>query len=155
MTTLKASVWFASSAAGALMCALPALAADLPVKAMPLPQSIYNWTGFYVGGHVGYGKGMKDWLNSSFDYQVKGFLGGGQVGYNQQVGNVVFGIEADASWGNIKGDQTLIIGGPIVGTDADWCRKHDDRRIGDADGTARPRAGPLAGLRQGWRSLGA
>jgi len=115
MTTLKASVWFASSAAGALMCALPALAADLPVKAMPLPQSIYNWTGFYVGGHVGYGKGMKDWLNSSFDYQVKGFLGGGQVGYNQQVGNVVFGIEADASWGNIKGDQTLNIGGPVIG----------------------------------------
>jgi len=115
MTTLLARVWFVSSAAGALMCALPALAADLPVKAMPLPQSIYNWTGFYVGGHVGYGKGMKDWLNSSFDYQVQGFLGGGQVGYNQQVGNLVFGIEADASWGNIKGDQTLNIGGALVG----------------------------------------
>ena len=55
---------------------------------------------------------MKDWLNSSFDYQVKGFLGGGQIGYNQQVGNLVFGIEADASWGNIKGNQALSLGGP-------------------------------------------
>ena len=80
-----------------------------------MPQSIYNWTGFYVGGHAGYGKGMKDYLNSSFDYQVKGFLGGGQVGYNQQVGNLVFGIEADASWGNIKGDQTLNLGGALIG----------------------------------------
>ena len=115
MTPLLARVWFASSAAGALMCALPALAADLPVKAMPLPQSVYNWTGFYVGGHVGYGQGMKDWLTATFDYQVQGFLGGGQVGYNQQVGNLVFGIEADASWGNIKGDQTVSIGGALVG----------------------------------------
>ena len=97
------------------MCALPALAADLPVKAVAVPQTIYNWTGFYVGGHAGYGKGMKDYLNSSFDYQVKGFLGGGQVGYNQQVGNLVFGIEADASWGNIKGDQTLNLGGALIG----------------------------------------
>jgi len=46
MTTFKAHMWFAASAASALMCALPALAADLPVKAMPLPQTIYNWTGF-------------------------------------------------------------------------------------------------------------
>ncbi len=61
------------------------------------------------------GKGMKDFLNSSFDYQVQGFLGGGQVGYNQQVGNLVFGIEADASWGNIKGDQTLAVGGALAG----------------------------------------
>ena len=105
---------FVSSAVGALIGALPAFAADLPVKAAPVPVAIYNWTGFYAGGHVGYGIGMTDWLTSSFDYQVKGFLGGGQIGYNQQVGNVVFGIEADASWGNIKGDQALFVGGAAV-----------------------------------------
>ncbi len=98
------------------MCAGPALAADLRVKAVPPAQSVYNWTGFYVGGHVGYGQGMKDWRQGSdFDYQVRGFLGGGQVGYNQQVGNLVFGIEADASWGNIKGDQTVNLGGALLG----------------------------------------
>ena len=77
------------------------------------------------------GTGMKDWLNSSFDYQVKGFLGGGQIGYNQQVGNVVFGIEADASWGNIKGNQALFVGGPLVGFNQNGYRRHDDRWIGE------------------------
>ena len=102
----------------ALVCAAPALAADLPVKAPPLVSPVYNWTGIYGGIHIGYGQGMKDWLNSNFDYKVKGFLGGGQIGVNQQIGNWVIGIEADASWANIKGDQTVLSGlapnGPTV-----------------------------------------
>ena len=84
--------------------------------------------GTYLGGHVGYGTGMKDWTNSTFDFDVKGFLGGGQIGVNQQVGNWVFGIEADASWSNIKGSQPLTLGGPLIGimqtgtaaTTVDW-----------------------------------
>jgi outer membrane immunogenic protein len=36
----------------------PALAADMPVKAPPrAPAPIYSWTGWYVGGNVGYGWG--------------------------------------------------------------------------------------------------
>ena len=36
----------------------PAFAADLPVKAPPPPPApIYSWTGFYVGGNVGYSWG--------------------------------------------------------------------------------------------------
>ncbi len=89
-------------------------AADMPVKAVPMMPASYNWTGIYAGVHAGYGRGMKDWLNSSFDYPVKGFLGGGQIGVNQQIGNWVIGIEADASWSNLKGDQTLVLGGPLV-----------------------------------------
>jgi opacity protein-like surface antigen len=110
----KVSIWSATVALGALLSAT-SFAADLPVKAVAVPPSVYNWTGVYVGGHVGYGMGMKDWLNSSFDYQVDGFLGGGQIGVNQQVGNLVFGIEGDASWSNIEGNQTLTIGGPLIG----------------------------------------
>ena len=36
--------------------ALPAAgrAADLPLKA-PALKTVYDWTGFYVGGHFGYG----------------------------------------------------------------------------------------------------
>jgi opacity protein-like surface antigen len=115
VTTFKARLWLAAGAIGALTAAVPALAADLPVKAVPMVSPVYNWTGIYGGVHVGYGQGMKDWLNSNFDYKVKGFLGGGQVGVNQQIGNWVIGIEADASWANIKGDQTLTLGGPLVG----------------------------------------
>jgi outer membrane immunogenic protein len=90
------------------------LAADLPVKAAPIAPSVYNWTGIYGGVHVGYGMGMKDWANSLFDFDVKGFLGGGQIGVNQQIGNWVIGIEADASWANLKGTQTLFEGGPLA-----------------------------------------
>jgi opacity protein-like surface antigen len=114
MAVFRTGHWLAAGALSALICATPALAADLPVKAVPVVSSVYNWTGIYGGVHVGYGQGMKDWLNSSFDYKVKGFLGGGQVGVNQQIGNWVIGIEADASWANIKGDQILNLGGPLI-----------------------------------------
>jgi outer membrane immunogenic protein len=93
----------------------PALAAEIPVKARPVPAPIaYSWTGLYVGGHVGYGGGMKDWTNAQFNYVAKGFLGGGQIGVNQQIGNWVIGIEADASWADITGSQTFVLGGPAL-----------------------------------------
>lgn len=85
----------------------------MPVKAAPpVAPSVYNWTGIYVGGHAGYGVGMKDWpsMNPRLDYDVRGFLGGGQVGVNQQIGNLLIGIEADASWADIKGSQTIVLG---------------------------------------------
>jgi outer membrane immunogenic protein len=45
----------ASSAIAALTVAAPAGAADLPVKARPLPPPApaFSWTGFYVGAHLG------------------------------------------------------------------------------------------------------
>src|SRR6202166_2820644 len=41
---------------GMLMFDGPAMAADMPLKA-PVLRSVYDWTGFYVGGAVGYGGG--------------------------------------------------------------------------------------------------
>lgn len=39
----------------------PAMAADLPVKARPLPPaSVFNWTGFYAGANVGRAWGHAD-----------------------------------------------------------------------------------------------
>ena len=94
-----------------------ACAADLPVKAVPMmpPSVVYNWSGIYIGVHAGYGKGMKQWRGPSFDYDVQGFLAGGQIGLNQQIGNWVIGIEADASWSNIRGRQDLFAGGAVIG----------------------------------------
>jgi opacity protein-like surface antigen len=95
-----------------------AAAADIPVKAAPLPVvTVYNWTGVYIGAHVGYGKGRKEWGDgfNIFAYDVSGWLAGGQIGVNQQIGNWVFGIEADASWTNIDGGQNLLLGGPALG----------------------------------------
>ena len=48
----------------ALGVAAPALAADMPVKAAPpAPVApIYNWTGFYIGAHVGGAWSDTDWF---------------------------------------------------------------------------------------------
>ena len=41
---------------GLLVFANPAAAADMALKA-PALQTVYDWTGFYIGGHAGYGGG--------------------------------------------------------------------------------------------------
>ena len=110
MDVVRRCVRLAAGATCIVLSAAAAIAADVPVvlKA-PAAPAVYNWTGVYLGGHAGYGTGMKDWTSSIFDFDVKGFLGGGQIGVNQQVGNWVLGIEADASWADIKGSQTVRI----------------------------------------------
>jgi high affinity Mn2+ porin len=86
-----------------------ALGADLPnrlpLKA-PVPSAIYDWTGFYLGGHVGYGGGSFGPGTNPlpeqgvfFPHSVTGLIGGYQAGYSRQFSNhVVLGIEADASF---------------------------------------------------------
>jgi len=60
-----------SAALAALIAASPATAADLSAKApvfkAPIMEPPYNWTGFYVGGNVGYswGRGVTDFSDSS------------------------------------------------------------------------------------------
>lgn len=88
-----------------LACDGPAFAADLPLKA-PVLKAVYDWTGFYLGGHVGYGGGsLGPGTNPLpeqgvlFPHSVTGLIGGYQAGYNRQLSNhVVIGIEADASF---------------------------------------------------------
>lgn len=114
----------AGVAIGALMSG-QALAADLRVapmyKAPPqVAAPVYNWSGFYIGGHVGYGWGRSssgpitvydpiDTPVGTYEpgvaYDVEGVLGGAQIGYNLQFNNIVLGIEADISGTDIKGDR--------------------------------------------------
>lgn len=100
-----------------------AFAADLPAqtytKAPVMPEiAVYNWTGFYFGGHIG--GGWAD-LNStelapgtgafptgtafSTDHS-SGFLGGVQGGYNYQISNFVLGVEGEYSWEGLSGTET-------------------------------------------------
>jgi high affinity Mn2+ porin len=82
-----------------------AVAADLPLKA-PVVKTVYNWTGFYLGGHVGYGGGSFGTGTNPlpeqgvlFPHSVTGLIGGYQAGYLRQFpNNVVLGVEADASF---------------------------------------------------------
>jgi outer membrane immunogenic protein len=95
----------------ALAGAIPASAADLkaprPAAAPAAIAPIYNWTGFYIGGHIGWGHTDKDWrhadplLDPFFvdrHSQADGFLGGGQIGFNWQTGALVLGVEGQFSW---------------------------------------------------------
>jgi outer membrane immunogenic protein len=101
-----------------------AFAADLPAKvytkAPPPVVEVYNWTGFYVGGNVGYswgrssdystltnGAGTVLFANSSA-INLNGVVGGGQIGYNWQVQNWVWGFEADIQGTDEKGTRSFI-----------------------------------------------
>ena len=87
-TKFLAIVVAAATAAGT------AAAADLPRNLAPYyypPPAIYNWTGFYAGLNLGYQWGAV----SNFSGNPSGIAGGGQIGYNWQVGQFVFGAETD------------------------------------------------------------
>jgi outer membrane immunogenic protein len=107
-------LWLTAAAVGGFLPVSAVLAADLPVKALA-PVAYYDWSGAYVGVHAGYGGGMKDWTDSTFDYAARGFLAGGQIGINKQIASFVFGLELDGSWANISGSQNILFGGPLLG----------------------------------------
>src|SRR5437588_11061415 len=95
------------------------LAADLGARAPyakgpAMMAPVASWAGFYVGGNIGYGwgSGSTDSTassagtfpgivailrgeNGSFNSGSKGVIGGGQLGYNWQIGSLVTGLEAD------------------------------------------------------------
>jgi outer membrane immunogenic protein len=89
--------------AALLLGSTTAMAADLPMKAVP-PIQIYDWTGFYVGVSAGGSFGFSDHvdratgISDTSGYNVKGGMVGGTLGYNWQVSNLVFGFEGDVSW---------------------------------------------------------
>jgi outer membrane immunogenic protein len=88
-----------------------AFAADLPSRAPPPvylpPPPIFTWTGIYIGGQVGYawGTGRNQFngfdpffapgvsLNNSVGGTPNGVIGGGNVGFNYQINQWVFGLE--------------------------------------------------------------
>ena len=103
----------------ALGATVPALAADLGArtytKAPAYAAPIYNWTGFYIGGHVG-GAFSSD---NIFNGLVTGnnnngrFLGGLQAGADYQFApNWVAGIEGQYSW--LGHNNSVIFPGGLV-----------------------------------------
>jgi outer membrane immunogenic protein len=132
---------------GLLAATCLAWAADLPSAPMPQPvytppppPVVYNWTGFYFGGNVGYG-----WATSSGTSTINvpagfgvvvgvnatattsgntnGAIAGGQVGYNYQIGALVLGAEADMQWSGQSTTQTAScgVGCTLTGTSGiDW-----------------------------------
>jgi outer membrane immunogenic protein len=116
----------------------PVLTKAPPVQPAPV-SPVYNWTGFYIGGNVGYGWSHRDFtnmitgtitgtsgtvqnsaINSGTD-DGKGWLGGGQIGFNYQfLNNWVAGVEADIDAAHIASSTsacfTALVGTSICGT---------------------------------------
>jgi outer membrane immunogenic protein len=113
-------------ASSALVFAGSAFAADMrmPVKAPPPVAAPFSWNGCYAGAQVGYGWGQKEFsdpqlgapdpifgfpaftiapVGTVLKDDTNGWLAGGQIGCNYQVGNWVFGVEGDYAWANIDG----------------------------------------------------
>ena len=103
-----------------------ASAADMAVRgprvAAPLPM--YNWSGFYVGIHGGYGSGSSESTILGDSADIDGWFAGGQIGFNWHLANSpwVFGVEADLSWADIGDSITAVVGpvGVTTATDLDY-----------------------------------
>jgi outer membrane immunogenic protein len=102
----------------------PAQAADMPQPAPP-PAPVYmpppfTWTGFYIGANFGgawASTTLTDNLtDSSVTGSLSGWLGGGQVGFNYQIGSFVWGVEGtfDASSLNSTTGGIITAAGPVL-----------------------------------------
>ena len=88
-------------------------------------EAVWTWTGFYMGGQVGYGSsrfntdmllrdGLGDALTAtSFSTRHLGALGGGQVGYNWQYGIWMAGFEADMTFQHYRTATGFLCPGAI------------------------------------------
>lgn len=91
------------AASTVLVAATPAFAGDLPARRTSpyyapaqVAGPLFNWSGFYIGGHAGWGWG------SAFGLEPSGYLLGLQAGYNFQLaGAFLAGIETDISFTGI------------------------------------------------------
>jgi opacity protein-like surface antigen len=114
----------------AVMNPVGALATDLPLpmytKAPPTPAVTppYDWSGFYVGGHLGYLWGRThvddDGVTAERNAHTDGVVGGVMLGYNWQINRVVLGLEGDFGWTNAHGvgAETTDPGGGTGGSNA-------------------------------------
>lgn len=98
---------------GTGVAALTLLAASFSAQAADMPRPIYkgvrsvvayyNWTGFYVGINGGYAWGTSEWTTPAINTSPSGWLIGGTLGYNYQMGSVVLGIEGDFDYADVRG----------------------------------------------------
>jgi outer membrane immunogenic protein len=114
MKTLKQTLL---ASAGVIVVTGSVYAADLPLKAAgPMMLPVSNWTGPYIGAHVGAGSYQNTCRVagiSAFGYNCSGgdntdfgrdisFVGGVQAGYDWQDRYFVYGVAADWSWTGLK-----------------------------------------------------
>ena len=86
----------------------------------------FTWTGWYVGLNGGGGWGQTNHTATvnaaglppvtTNNFNTSGWLGGGTIGYNYQMGQWLVGAEADLDWSNIRGTFNGTV--PVAGVGA-------------------------------------
>lgn len=125
------ALYAAGAVSLAALAPMAAKAADMPqytpppvVTAVPM----WDWSGFYLGLNAGYGWSQSGGVSMGFldpgatffgpclaagscpaglSYDRNGFVGGAQAGYNWQVDQFVFGVEADIDYSDMDGTGAL------------------------------------------------
>src|SRR5262252_6588502 len=106
-------------------------------------QGNQPWQGFYLGIHGGYG-----WKSDDFHDRLggtpggtnvfidgidsRGWIFGGQAGYNWQRGSLVGGLEIDLSGTGIKGDSAPAVSDQGQGVTSTGVRSDDVKWLGSA-----------------------
>jgi outer membrane immunogenic protein len=116
---------------GLALTAAPAQAADMGVPSRsyypPLPPAIYDWTGIYVGGHIGGGMLVDSVSQTAGGFNLAntgnlrpaGVIGGAQVGANYEFAPWVVGIEGSWTDSGIQGNTLIGCSGcqvPVSGS---------------------------------------
>ncbi|WP_063799742.1 outer membrane beta-barrel protein [Bradyrhizobium jicamae] len=116
---MRSKLLFWGAATAALVASGAVKSADLQ-PAVKVPPALWNWTGGYIGGHVGGGGGRTS-FSDPYGPSIYGdvvdtpvFLAGGQIGYNWQRHRGVFGLELDASGAVAEGTNTCLAFSGIV-----------------------------------------
>jgi outer membrane immunogenic protein len=130
LLTTAALAMLALPAVAADMAPAPAPYYKAPV---PVPV-VWGWTGFYIGGTAGgtwlngnataggttvcnptlvccaanqFSNALAGALPSNFSNNSSGFIGGGEAGYNWQIGQIVYGIETDISGASVSNSSAF------------------------------------------------
>lgn len=97
----------------AAFAAMPAFAADVVYEEPPAPAApmvtapVSSWAGPYAGIQAGYGF-SGDVSTPGADVETDGFMGGVFGGFNWQNGSFVYGVEADANYSAMDGEEAGI-----------------------------------------------
>ncbi len=120
-------LWLVVTMAAIVMASAGGAAADdiMVTKAPPIQYAVpsaYDWTGFYVGGHVAYSVGRVNSTLSDPDPTASSnsfgsLYGGLQAGYNYVLPfRLLLGVESDITFPNFLEDGKIFTGGTDQGT---------------------------------------
>jgi len=121
----------AAALLGATLLSAPAGASDLfggSTKDTPSTNSGYawSWTGLYLGGVAGFGVGDAETVLSAegdsltAENDLDGAIYGAHLGYNRQLGYMVFGVEGGIYGTELDTDGQVLFSPVAHETEVDW-----------------------------------